>query len=116
MTTSEMGLSDRSEREANRILAFYGVLLANLGSFGILFFWLIGAINLLTGNGGQITLLGLDGIGLVAFWTFPVVVVLSLASWPLYLARLDLPALGLAGAPIGLAVLYYLWLVMGRVA
>ncbi|MEX2542473.1 MAG: hypothetical protein WD314_11720 [Trueperaceae bacterium] len=114
MTTAELGTSDQSERESNRVLGFYGLLLANLGSFGILFFWLIGAIHLWTGNGGQVTLLGLDGLALVAFWVFPVVVVLSLASWLLYLARLDLPAFGLAGAPIGLAVLYYLWLVMGR--
>lgn len=114
MTTVEMGLSDQSEREANRILGFYGLLLANLGSFGILFFWLTGAIHLWTGNGGQVTLLGLDGLALIAFWVFPLIVVLSLASWFLYLARLDLLALGLAGAPIGLAVLYYLWLVMAR--
>jgi hypothetical protein len=112
MTTAISGRHDETEREANRVLSFYGILLANAGSFGILFFWLLGAIHLWTGNGGQINLVGLEGLALVAFWVFPLLVVLSLGGWLLYLARLDLPALGLAGAPIGLAVLYYLWLVM----
>ena len=102
--------------EGNRILSFFGILFSNVGSFGIMFFWLIGAIHLWTGNGGQINLIALDGLPLLLFWAFPLVVIVSLAAWLLYLARLDLPALALAAAPIGLAVLYYLWLVLARSA
>ncbi|MEX2534869.1 MAG: hypothetical protein WD273_04635 [Trueperaceae bacterium] len=117
MTTVHSRTYDNEvERDGNRVLGFFGLLLSNIGSFGILFFWLIGAVHLWSGNGGQINLLGLDGFALVLFWSFPVVVMLSLAAWLLYLARLDLPALGLAAAPIGLAVLYYLWLVIARSA
>lgn len=114
MTTAESSLYAETERDANRILSFYGLLFANLGSFGILFFWLMGAIHLWSGNGGQINTLGLSGLALTGFWVYPIVVIVSLAAWLLYLARLDLPALGLAAAPIGLAVLYYLWLVLIR--
>ena len=103
-------------REGNRILAFFGILLSNIGSFGIMFFWLIGAIHLWQRNGGQVNLLALDGFALVLFWALPFVVIVSLAAWLLYLARLDLPALALAAAPIGLTVLYYLWLVLARSA
>lgn len=114
MTIAETRLHDETEREAVRVLSFFGVLLGNLGSFGILFFWLTGAIQLLSGNGGQILLLGLEGVGLVLFWAFPLVVLISLAAWVLYLGRLDLPAVGLAGAPVALVVAYYLWLVLLR--
>lgn len=108
--------NDDIARESNRILTFFGILLSNAGSFGIAFFWLIGAIQLLRGDSAHINLLYLEGLPLILFWALPVVVVLSLASWLLYLARLDLPALALAAAPIGLTVLYYLWLVVARVA
>jgi hypothetical protein len=112
MTTVDTLRNDDIAREGSRILGFYGVLLANVASFGILFFWLTGAIHLWSGNGGQIALLGLEGFALLLFWAYPVVALLSLAAWLLYLARLDLLALGLAGAPLALSVLYYLWLVM----
>jgi hypothetical protein len=114
MTTTEAAHDYDTEREAIRVMGFFGVLLANVASFGILFFWLIGAVLMLTGNGGQLLLLGLDGLALVLFWSLPLVVLVSLAAWFLYLARLDLPAIGLAGAPIALTVLYYLWLVLLR--
>lgn len=111
--TDARSFSDNGQ-EGARILGFYGVLLANLASFGVLFFWIIGAMHLLTGNGGLMNELGLDGLALVLFWAYPLVVVLSLAAWLLYFARLDLPALAVAGSPVGLVVLYYLWLVMAR--
>lgn len=114
MTTASSLRYDEIEREGNRVLSFYGILLSNVGAFGILFFWLTGAIHLWSGNGGLINVLGLAGLPLLLFWLFPVVVLLSLAGWLLYLARQDLLALGLAAAPIGLAALYYLWLVVAR--
>lgn len=117
MTTAHSNGHDHDiARESTRILTFYGILLSNLGSFGILYFWMTGAVQLLTERGGPINLIYLEGLPLVLFWALPVVVVVSLASWLLYLARLDLLALGLAAAPIGLTVLYYLWLVVARVA
>ncbi|HEX7003073.1 MAG TPA: hypothetical protein VF168_02670 [Trueperaceae bacterium] len=106
--------NDEIAREGNRVLTFFGILLSNVGSFGITLFWVMGAIHLWQTNGGQINLLGLEGLSLVLFWALPLVVVVSLAAWLLYLAKLDLPALALAAAPIGLTVLYYLWLVLLR--
>ena len=105
---------DELAGESNRILAFFGILLSNVASFGILFFWLTGAVHLWRSNGGQINLLALDGLPLLLFWALPFVVLASLAAWLLYLARLDLPALALAAAPIGLTIIYYLWLVVMR--
>ena len=116
MTTVYSQAHDDIAREGNRILTFFGILLSNIGSFGITFFWLTGAIHLWQTNGGQINLLALDGLSVVLFWALPLIVILSLASWLLYLARLDLPALALAASPIGLTVLYYLWLVLLRSA
>lgn len=114
MTVADTRRHDETEWEAMRILSFVGVLLGNLASFGILFFWLTGAIQLLTGNGGMMLLLSLEGTSLVLFWTLPLVVLASLAAWLLYLWRLDLPAVGLAGAPVALVIAYYLWLVLLR--
>lgn len=105
---------DEIAREGYRVLTFFGILLSNIGSFGILYFWTTGAIQLLFEVGGHLDLLNLDGLPLLLFWSLPIIVIVSLAAWLLYLARLDLPALGLAAAPIGLTVLYYLWLVVGR--
>ena len=102
------------ERTGARTVAFYGVLLANIGSFGILFFWLIGSILLVTRNGGQIFLLELDGVDRWLYFAFPVVVLVSLGAWLLHLLRLDRAAVALAGLPIVSAVLYYIYLVSFR--
>lgn len=101
-------------REGGRILTFYGILVANGLAFGALLFWLIGAIRLLSGSGGLINQLELGGVELGLYWAMPVVVVLSLLSWLAYLLKLDQVALAIAGSPLAVGVLYYLWLVFGR--
>lgn len=102
------------ERAGARTAAFYGVLLANIGSFGILFFWIIGTVLLVTRNGGHVFLLQLDGLERWLYFAYPAVVLVSLGAWLLHLLRLDRAALALAGLPIVAAILYYLYLVSFR--
>ena len=110
MTTASTYDYRASEQMAPRILTFFGILLSNGGAFFVLF-WSMGAGHLLTNNGGLINLLQLEGIMLTLFWAYPVVVVLSLSAWLFYLFRMDKIALPIAAAPIGLFVIYYLYLV-----
>ncbi len=111
MTTASTYDYRASEQMAPRILTFFGILLSNGGAFFVLLFWSMGAGHLLTNNGGLINLLQLEGIMLTLFWAYPVVVVLSLSAWLFYLFRMDKIALPIAAAPIGLFVIYYLYLV-----
>lgn len=102
------------DRNGARTAAFYGVLLANIGSFGILFFWIIGTILLLTRNGGQIMDVALDGFTRTLYFAYPIAVIVSLAAWLLHFAKRDRAAVALAGLPIVATLLYYLYLVSFR--
>ena len=98
-----------------RVLALFGVILAGIGSLGILFFWSMGAIGLLTNDGGQILDLRLAGIWLTLFWALPVVVLVSIAgAIGLFALRRHKEAVGLAGLPIIATIAYYLALVQLR--
>jgi hypothetical protein len=98
----------------DRALVVFGMLAAHLGAFGVLYFWLVGAILLFTGNGGQILDLHLTDIERTLYLAYPLVVLLSLSGWGFYALRRDLPALGLAGLPVLLAVAYFIYLVSFR--
>ncbi len=93
----------------DRVLAIYGVIFALIGGLGILFFWLIGAILLLTGNGGTITDLPLGDTGRVLFLAYPAVMLACAVLAILLLwGRRDREALLLAGLPVVGTVLFYL--------
>lgn len=97
--------------ENDRTLTLFGILGAHLGSFGVMYFWLTGAILLFTGNGGQIVeITGLNATERLLFLAYPAVVLVSLLAWVFYFLKRDLPALGLAGLPVVYAVLYYFYL------
>ena len=98
-----------------RVLSLFGVILAGIGSLGILFFWSMGAIGLLTNDGGQILDLRLTGIWLTLFWALPVVVLVSIAgAIGLFALRRHKEAVGLAGLPIIATIAYYFALVQLR--
>lgn len=97
--------------ENDRALTVFAMLGAHLGSFGILYFWLTGAILLFTGNGGQLVeMVHLGGTERLLYLGYPVLVLLSLFGWVFYALRRDLLAVGLAGLPIVGTVLYFFWL------
>jgi hypothetical protein len=104
----------RDEGVNDRVLVLFGLLGANLGSFAILFFWITGAVLLLTGNGGQILTAELSGLERTLYLAYPVAVLVSLFSWVFFAVRRDLMALGLAGLPVVLAIGYYLYLAVAR--
>lgn len=97
--------------DEGQALGFFGIALANLLTFGILYFWIMGAVLLVTQNGGLIVELGLTGTLRTLYFAYPVIALLSLTCWLFYLARREIAALLVAGTPIALATLYYLWLV-----
>lgn len=101
--------------ENDRTLTLFGILGAHLGSFGVMYFWLTGAILLFTGNGGQIVeMTHFSATERLLFLAYPAVVLLSLFSWVFYFLRRDLLALGLAGLPVVYAVLFYFYLNTAR--
>ena len=86
----------------------YGWVLMLLGSGGLLLFWVMGAIGLLTGNAGTIVLLQLEGAWRLLFLAYPAVFLVSLVLGAALVAlKQDLASLGVAGAPLALSVAYY---------
>lgn len=101
--------------ENDRTLTFFGILAGHLGSFGVLYFWLTGAILLFTGNGGQLVeIVRFTDTERLLYLGYPVVVLLSLFSWAFYFMRRDLVAVGLAGLPVVCAVVYFFYLNTAR--
>ncbi len=109
--TAGTGTGNRSEPANNdRVLTVFGMLAAHLGSFGIMYFWLTGAILLFTGNGGQLVeLTRLSGVERWLFLAYPAVVLFSLLGWAFFAMKRDLLALGLAGLPVVYAILYFFY-------
>lgn len=100
----------RNLNENDRVLTVFGMLGAHLGSFGVLYFWLTGAILLFTGNGGQLVeMVHLTGTERLLFLAYPLVVLLSLFSWVFFAMKRDLLALGLAGLPIVCTIVYFFY-------
>lgn len=108
--------SPRHDKVDNeRVLSLYGIILATLPSFGVLFFWTIGAVGLLTGQGGQILDLQLTGIWRTAFLAMPVVALVCLVgAVALFALRRHKEAAGLAGLPVLATLAYYFALVLLR--
>lgn len=107
--------SRRQSHENDRTLVIFGLLGAHLGAFGILYFWITGAILLFTGNGGQLVeLMQPTQVERWLYLAYPAVVLLSLFSWVFYALKRDLMALGLAGLPVVAAVVYFFYLSVGR--
>ncbi len=93
----------------------FGWLFALLGSASVLLFWAMGAIGLVTSNGGLIVQLGLDGVWRTLFFAYPFVFVAALLGGIALVAlKRDLESIGLVGSPLALAVLYYLALIYLR--
>jgi hypothetical protein len=89
-----------------------GVAAAALGGGAILYFWLMGAIHLLTDTGGLILMLELEGIWRLLFLAYPFVFLGSLlVGGVLALLKRDLAAVGVMGLPIVAAIGYYFALV-----
>lgn len=96
----------------DRAPTIYGWIFALLGGGGILYFWLMGAIGLLGGNGGQILALGLEGAWRTAFLAYPLVFIAAIVVAAVLAGlKRDLESVGVAGAPVVLATLYYLALI-----
>jgi hypothetical protein len=98
----------------DRVLVVYGMLASHLASFGVLYFWVMGAVLLFTGNGGQILDMELGDTERLLYLAYPAVVLISLAAWGFYALKRDLVALGLASLPVVLAVAYFIYLVSFR--
>lgn len=96
-----------------RVLGLLGVLLTQVAGLGLLVFWAMGAVLLLTNNGGQLTELGLSGLARTFYLLYPVfLVVFSALGWLLFWLRRDLLANMAMAAPVGLMVLFYLYLIL----
>ncbi|SRR5690554_5244398 len=107
--------TQRSATDNDRVLTVFGMLGAHLGSFGILYFWLTGAILLFTGNGGQLVEIArLNNVERILYLSYPVVVLLSLFGWVFYAMKRDLMAIGLAGLPVVCAIVYFFYLNTAR--
>lgn len=98
-----------------RLLGVYGIIFGFLGTFLIGLFWIMAAVLKLSGNGGTIVQLDLQGVWNTLFWSFPIValgsVVLALAAFALGRAK---EAGGIAFLPTIGVTLYYLALVQLR--
>jgi hypothetical protein len=109
------GMSSDRDMSIERTMALYGVAFAGIGALGILFFWSIGAVNLVFGNGGFINDLDLGQTTRTLFLSYPVVVVLSLAvGIGLFLARREREAVAISGLPVMATIAFYLGLVLLR--
>lgn len=98
-----------------RVLSLYGIILASIGGLGILFFWSMGAIGLLTHNGGLMLDLRLTGLWRTLYFALPIVVFVCVAgAVGLFALRRHKEAVGLAGLPILATLAYYFALVQLR--
>ncbi len=103
-----LDLDDRSP-------TLFGWVFALLGSGGVLLFWVMGAIGLLTGNGGFILQLQLEGIWRLLFLAYPAAFLVALLlGGALVALKRDLESIGVVAAPAGLALLYYVALIYLR--
>ena len=99
----------------DRTLTLYGIIFAFIATGAILFFWTMGAILLLTGNGGQINFIALTGGLRTLFLSYPAVaLVFSALGLLLYLGGRNTVAVAMAGFPAAASLLFYLWLVALR--
>lgn len=114
MTTATYGL-ETAEPDNERLLGVYGMIFGFLATFMVGVFWSMGAVLKVTGNGGTIVQLNLEGWWNTLFWAFPFValgsIVLALGAFALGRAK---EAAGIAFLPAIGVLLYYLALVQLR--
>jgi hypothetical protein len=105
MNRDDSSLDDRAP-------TIYGWVFALLGGGGILYFWVMGAVLLLSGNGGQIQMLQEEPFWRALYWVYPLVFVVALVVGGVLAAlRRDLASVAAAGTPVALATLYYFALI-----
>lgn len=116
-TTAPNGLraGNNLEFDRERLLSVFGLIFGFLGTFMVSIFWSMGAMILLTGEGGTIQQLNLQGLWATLFWAFPFVaigsVVLALGAFAVGRVK---EAAGLALLPAAGVLLYYFALVQLR--
>jgi hypothetical protein len=89
-----------------------GLAAGALGGGAVLYFWLMGAINLLARNGGLIQELQLEGAWRTLFLAYPAAFLVAvLVGGVLFLLKRDVEAVGVTGLPVVAAVAYYFALV-----
>ena len=108
----------------DRTLILYVMLIAQVATLGILFFWAMGALLQLTQNGGHINSLQLDtigpgflhfGLGRILYFSYPFVAFgASAIGWFLFWHRWHRPAVLFCGFPVVGTVIFYLALVLFR--
>jgi hypothetical protein len=83
-----------------------------LGGGAVLYFWTIGAIGLLGGQGGYIVGLQLEGAWRTLFLIYPLLFIAAgLGGAALAALKRDLEAVGILGLPVVAAIGYYFALV-----
>lgn len=90
-------------------MGLIGVLLTAVAVMGTVYFWIMGAVLLVTNNGGQINRLSLDGVAGFLFYAYPVIAVIALLlAVGLLLLKRPSEAVGIAGLPLVGLIAYYL--------
>lgn len=83
-----------------------------LGGGAVLYFWAMGAIGLLGGNGGQIIALELEGAWRTLFLLYPLLFAIAgVVGAALAALKRDLEAVGVLGLPVAAAIGFYFALV-----
>jgi len=107
-----MNMTATGDMTGDRVFSLLNALLLQVAGLGVLVFWAMGAVLLITGNGGQINDVYLASIGRTFYFLYPVaLVVFSVVGWLFFWLRRDLLAMLTLSAPVGLVVLYYLVLI-----
>jgi hypothetical protein len=95
----------------DRVPTIFGWAAALLGGGGLLYFWVMGALMLLRGE-GQIQLLQAEPLWRTLYLAYPIVFVVSVVIGAVLVAlRRDLLSIGVAGAPVVFAIGYYFALI-----
>jgi len=107
--TSSMRFARPLEIDLERLLGLFGLIFGFLATFMVSIFWSMGAMILLTGEGGTIQQLDLQGAWSFLFWAYPFVaagsVLLALGAYAFGRAK---EAAGIAMLPaIGVALYYF---------
>ncbi len=100
--------------QIDRISAILGLLAGVGGAMAILLFWIIAALTHGTGA-GLVSQLELSGAWATGFWAYPFVTFAAVAAAAVaFFANANAIAVGVAGLPVALTVVYYVALVSFR--